>query len=169
VPDPLGGNPKAQHRRDVVLTSNDRTMGEDAADIGHQTLGLGEQLRPGRRGHRAHEDGAGLHLREIGRGQHQAGARGNLAGTAGVAVQAVAVRVVGGLAPARPPAFFRWHRVRCHQPQARLLKFALLGDTFLEFRQRLTRLARRNGLLALFQEITHMAALVPIANKSVSF
>ena len=84
--DPLGGNPEAEHRRDVVLPGDDRAMGEDAADIGDQTLCLGEQLRPGGRGHRAHEDGAGLHLRKIGRGQHQAGARGDLAGTAGVAV-----------------------------------------------------------------------------------
>ena len=61
-------------------------MGQDAADIGHQPLCLGEQLGPGGRGHRTHEDGAGLHLREIGRGHHQAGARGDLAGTAGVAV-----------------------------------------------------------------------------------
>ena len=40
VPDPLGGNPKSKHRRDVVLAGDDRTMGEDAADIGDQPLGL---------------------------------------------------------------------------------------------------------------------------------
>ena len=56
-------------------------MGEDAADIGDQPLGLGEKLGPGGCGHRAHEDGAVLHVREIGRGQNQAGAGGDLAGT----------------------------------------------------------------------------------------
>ena len=40
VPDPLGGNPESEHRRDVVLAGDDRTMGEDAADIGDQPLGL---------------------------------------------------------------------------------------------------------------------------------
>ena len=40
VPDSLGGNPESEHRRDVVLAGDDRTMGEDAADIGDQPLGL---------------------------------------------------------------------------------------------------------------------------------
>ena len=32
--DPLGGNPEAEHRRDVVLAGDDRAMRQDAADIG---------------------------------------------------------------------------------------------------------------------------------------
>ena len=46
VLDPLGGNPEAEHRGDVVLAGDDRAMRQDAADIGDQTLGLGKQLRP---------------------------------------------------------------------------------------------------------------------------
>ena len=63
--DPLGlPTPSTQG----YCTRGRRSSHQNAADIGHQALGLGEQLRPGGSGHRAHEDGAGLHFREIGRG-----------------------------------------------------------------------------------------------------
>ena len=38
VLDPLGGYPDAEHRRDIVLAGDDRAMGQNAADIGHQPL-----------------------------------------------------------------------------------------------------------------------------------
>ena len=63
--DALRGVPHPQHRGNAVLAGNDGAVGENAADVRHESDGMGKQLRPGRSRQRTHEDRIRLHLIEV--------------------------------------------------------------------------------------------------------
>ena len=72
VLDPHGAVADAEHRWNAVFAGDDGTMRQDAAHVGDEADGLGEQLGPGRRGQRTHKDGTNLHLVELARAEDHA-------------------------------------------------------------------------------------------------
>ena len=130
-------SPHPQHRGNAVFAGNDRTVGENAADVRHEPDRVGKQLRPCRCRQRADQDRIRFHLIEVVGSHDDAGDSSHHSGRHRKTPQDALFAVVVSERSVRAFVVFQWrNRRRWSHAEPQCPQVPLRDRLVFEFRPR---------------------------------